>query len=129
MTLYSLGERLLLLKCMVVRRVPSARRIESQLLMEALQADHELVRNKSPHLYFNAWDSYIGQEVEDCVELELLDNGVKLVRGKPVLPTTSGYTRTKLGCIFLETLEPRLLDALDQMPMSNIGVLDFLGLM
>lgn len=127
MTDYSVGERLLLLKAMIVRRVPKTRRIESQLLFEALQADHELVRVQTPHLYFTNWRNYLGAEVDECVGQELLDDGINKATGRG--PTTHGYTRTKLGDLYLRTLEPRLEEALDSMPMSDVGVLDFLGLL
>lgn len=126
---YTIGERLILLKAMIVRRVPRQKRIESQLLMEALQADHDLVRQDTPHLYFSHWDEYLGREVEDCCEQELIDDGVRVVKGKRRSPPTHGYTRTDLGDLFLRTLEPRLAEALEEMPMSDVGVLDFLSLL
>lgn len=128
MTEYSVGERLLLLMAMIVRRVPEKRRIESQLLLEALQADHELVRKNTPHLYFTNWHDYLGQEVEQCLQMELIDDGVKIVKGKRIGPPTHGYIRTEGGSLFLKTLEPRLAGPLEDMPMSSVGVLDFLSL-
>lgn len=129
MTEYSFGERMILLKAMIVRRIPRHKRIESQLLMGALQADHELVREETPNLYFSTWYSYIGQEVDDCLEQELVDDGVKIIKGSRHGPPTHGYTRTDLGDLFLRTLEPRLAEALEEMPMSDVGVLDFLSLL
>ena len=127
--MYSEGERLLLLQAMVVRRVPEKSRVESSLLMEALQADHELVRQNTPHLYFNDWHTFVGMEVDNCVEQELLDDGIRIVKGVRRGPAISSYTRTDLGNLFLKTLEPRLADALEEMPMSDVGMLDFLGLL
>lgn len=129
MTEYSVGERLILLKAMIVRRVPKNTRIEAQLLMEALQADHELVREETPNLYFSHWDEYLGREVDDCLAQELIDDGVTIVKGKRRGPQKHGYTRTSLGDLFLRTLEPRLAEALEEMPMSDVGVLDFLSLL
>jgi hypothetical protein len=119
---------MLLLKAMIVRRVPKTSRIESQLLMEALQADHERVRVETPHLYFSHWDEYLAREVDYCRDQELIDDGVRTVKGKRRGPNTHGYTRTSLGDIFLRTLEPKLAQALEDMPMSDVGVLDFLSL-
>lgn len=126
---YRFGDRLILLKAMIVRRIPKNRRIESTLLMEALQADHELVREQTPHLYFSDWGSWLGQEVDDCLEQELIDDGVKVIKGRRHGPAVAGYQRTDLGNLFLRTLEPKLAEALEDMPMSDVGVLDFLSLL
>ena len=119
-------ERHLLMKAMILRRVPSNRRIDSLLLMSALGADYELVRKETPQYYYADWNWWIAQEVEACVEQELVFDGVNKQTGKG--PPTHGYTRTNLGDIYLRTLEPRLADALEAMPMSDVGVLDFLSL-
>lgn len=126
---YSIGERRILLKAMIVRRVPKNTRIESLLLMEALQADHEKVQQETPHLYFANWHSFLAQEVDDCLLQELIDDGVRIVRGQRHGPAKHGYIRTDLGDLFLKTLGDRLSDALDDMPMSDVGVLDFLSLL
>ncbi len=125
---YSEIERMLLLKAMIVRRVPLKRRIESMLLMEALQADHELVRERTPNLYFSNWANWLGAEVDECLVQELIDDGVKLVKGVKKGPVAHGYIRTPTGDLYLRTLEPRLAEALEEMPMSDVGVLDFLSL-
>ncbi len=126
MTELSVCERHLLMKAMIVRRVPNVVWIKSQLLMEALQADYELVRSKTPEYYYAEWNWWISREVDECIEQELISDGINKKTGKG--PTNHGFTRTSLGNTYLRTLEPRLAEALDFMPMSDVGVLDFLSL-
>ncbi|MGE3483717.1 MAG: hypothetical protein AB7L09_03175 [Nitrospira sp.] len=127
MSTYTYADRMLLLKAMIVRRVPRERRIASAMLMTALQADQELVRERTPQYYFSDWRSWTSSEVNSVLEQELIDDGInkKTGHGPPVL----GYIRTRLGDIFLLSLEPRLAMALDEMPMSDVAVLDFLSLL
>lgn len=122
----TVNERYLLMKAMIVRRVPANRRINSVLLMEALEADYELVRIDTPHYYYAGWNSWIAQEVSVCEDQELIFDGINKSTGKG--PPMHGYTRTNLGEIYLKTLEFPLSEALEDMPMSDVGVLDFLSL-
>jgi hypothetical protein len=128
---FNYAERLLLLQAMIVRRVPSHRqssRIQPALLMEALEADLELVRQRTPDLYLN--DNFtIGMqgEVTVCVVEEWIEGGWAKRMGKMIsLPE---YRRTEKGQRMLDSLEPRLAEALEDMSMSDVGVLDFLGLL
>lgn len=127
------AERFLLLKALIVRRVPTNSRISSLLLMRALQADHELVKEKTPHLYFSDYLKNISQEVAACVEETLIEDGrvpaVKSRRFTRQDPKSKTYRRTRLGDQFLNSLEPRFQDDLDSMPMSDTGILDFLSLL
>jgi len=124
------AERFLLLKALIVRRVPTNSRIPSLLLMEALQADNELVKEQAPHLYFNDYLRNISQEVGICVEEGLIEDGALVRKGRivPIAVTPKTYKRTRLGETFLKCLEPSLEGALDEMPMSDVGILDFLSL-
>jgi len=127
------AERLLLLQALIVRRVPFNTRITSLLLMEALQADDALVKEQTPLLHFK--DSYknISQEVAACVDAGLIDDGqVSVVssrrHARQVKPKAKTYRRTRLGDQYLNSLEPGLRANLDSMPMSDVGILDFLSL-
>lgn len=133
LTVLNYAERFLLLQALIIRRVPTNSRIPSLILMEALQADHKLVKEKAPHLYFNDHLKNISQEVAICVETNLIEDGqVPAVRSRRFArqaPKSKTYRRTRLGDQFLNSLEPRLEEALDEMPMSNVAVLDFLSLL
>ena len=126
---FNYSERLLLLQAMIVRRVPSHRqsqRIQPQLLMESLQADLELVREQTPELYFQDFINNLSDEVDICVDEGLIEDGWARRMGR--LIRLAEYRRTKTGQQLLDTMEPRLAEALDSMPMSDVGILDFLSL-
>lgn len=115
------GERFLLLKACIVRRTPRNAWIESPALLKAIQEDHELVRTKTPHYYFQDSLLNLGQELDITVE-----DGLVAESGKK---GPKKYQRTSLGDTFLKSLEPRLTDVLDEMPMTGEGLLDFLSLL
>lgn len=112
------AERLILLQALIIRRVPKNARIERQLLLEALQADDKLVQERKPDLYFHHTQLSLGQEVNTCIDLEYIEAGAK---------GCTSLRRTRLGDQFLSILEEHLEDHLDNMPMSEVGVLDFLS--
>ena len=120
------AERFLLLQALIVRRVPANSRIASQLLMEALQADNELVMKERPELYYHGMMN-ISQEVDICIEEELIEDGLGRKIGRVAHAIT--LRRTKRGQMFLDSLGESLSEALDSMPMSDVGVLDFLSLL
>jgi len=129
---HNYAERLLLLQAMIVRRVPSTSRIAPVLLLEALQGDIELVREKRPDLYFQHFSNNLSQEVQACVEVGYLEDGSELRPGrwsKNLRPGPVSYKRTEEGDRLLSSLEVRLEGSLDEMPMSDVGVLDFLGML
>ena len=123
----SYAERFILMQALIVRRVPAHTRITPQLLLEALQADNELVMVKTPKLYFNDGLYNISQEVDICVEEGLIEDGNsrQISRAKFAV----SLRRTPLGDMFLNSLGDTLKDALDDMPMSDVGILDFLSLL
>jgi len=128
------AERLLLLQALIVRRVPTASRIKSVFLMEALQADEALVKKQTPLLHFKDRYENISQEVTACVGAGLIDDGsIKVTKRRRVTgncrPIPITYKRTALGDQFLNTLEPGIQADLDSMPMSDVGILDFLSLL
>lgn len=88
--------------------------------MKALQEDYDLIRQKTPSYYFNDSRMNLSQELDAVVEEELIT-----CTGKSGLK----FQRTKLGDIFLQSLEPRLADILDEMPMSGEDILEFLSLL
>ena len=120
------AERFLLLQALIIRRVPENSRIAPQLLMEALVADNEVVLTGRPGLYFNGMKN-ISQEVDICLEEELIEDGLGRKIGRNAQAIT--LRRTKKGQMFLDSLGKDLADALDSMPMSDVGVLDFLSLL
>lgn len=94
--------------------------------MEALEADQKLVQQRTPDLYFtDAFTMHMSQEIEMCVDEEWIEDGWANRIGRR-LPE---YRRTEKGQRMLDSLEPILAEALDDMPMSSIGVLDFLSLL
>lgn len=118
-----LGERFLLLKACIVRRTPKNSWITNDLLMKALSEDQELTRTKTPDYYYNDALNNVGEELALAIEDGLIEmSSVK--KNAPI-----SYRRTPLGDVFLKSLEPRLADVLDQMPMSGEDLLDFLGLL
>lgn len=119
----SVGERFILLQAMIVRRVPSTSKVTHQLLMEALQADNELVLETRPDLHYKYSNMNISQEVDVLIEMELIE-AIQIRPSKPVV-----LRRTSQGDVLLKCLEPRLTEALDDMPMSDVGMLDFLSLL
>ena len=125
------AERLLLLQALIVRRVPAASRITPILLMEALQADNALVKEETPHLYFNDHLKNLSQEVAACVDAGLIEDGTpKKVKNRwTTAPVCKSYRRTPLGDQYLTSMESRLEELLDSMPMSDVGILDFLSLL
>jgi len=127
------AERLLLLQALIVRRVPLNSRISSILLMEALQADNALVQAEQPDLYYQHFNTNLAQEVDICIDVGYIEDGVSprktrfgKNRSTPKPPT---YRRTEEGNRLLNSFERRLEDALDSMPMSDVGLLDFLSLL
>jgi hypothetical protein len=120
------AERFMSMQALIVRRVPANSRITPKLLVEALQADNELVREKRPDLYYDDGLMDIAGEVNICVEQGLIEDG----NGRKIGRYNQAITlrRTELGEMFLNSLEPRFAEALDDMPMSDVGVLDFLSL-
>lgn len=114
------GERFLLLKACIVRRTPRNSWIQSEALLKAVQEDVELVRSRTPDYYFCDERVSLGQELDQVVAEELITESGK---------GSKKYQRTKLGDIFLQSLEPKLASTLDEMPMTGEGVLDFLGLL
>jgi len=128
MTMSNYAERLLLLQALIVRRVPAGARVSSILLMEALQADNELVKEDCPLLYFDC--GAISKEVAACVDAGLIDDGLprKVKNRWTQAVVVKTYRRTPLGDQFVNTLEPGLQRDLDSMPMSDVGILDFLSL-
>lgn len=125
--MFNYAERFLLMQALIVRRVPATARITPQLLLEALQADSELVKEKCPDLYYDHFETNLSQEVDICVEEGLIEEGL----GRTVKSHRHAVSlkRTPTGQQFLDSMEPRLEDALDSMPMSDVGVLDFLSLL
>jgi hypothetical protein len=121
------AERFLLMQALIVRRVPLTSRITPTLLIEALQADNELVRERCPDLYYDGGLMDLKKEVDICVEEELIEDG----NGRKIGRHSQAVTlrRTERGERMLSSLEPRLEEALDSMPMSDVGVLDFLSLL
>jgi hypothetical protein len=126
----NLVDRLLLMQAMIVRRVPMATRITSIMLMERLQEDHQLVAEKAPHYYFSDDKYSLSGEVQSCVDIGLIEDGTtSAVKNRwTMAPTPRTYKRTAMGDQFLRTLEDRFQQALDDMPMSDKGLLDFLSL-
>lgn len=120
---HNLSERLLLLWACIVRRVPSTAWITSDLLLQMIERDQSLVQAKAPQYYY-CYDQMIGYEYEIAAVVE---NG--LIEESANRSSTPKYRRTPLGDVFLKSIEPRLSDALDQMPMTDEGLLDFLGLL
>jgi hypothetical protein len=116
------SERFLLRKALILRRISSVRSLPIDVLLRSLVADEELVRTKTPQFYFQ--DDWLDfrVEIDECVDDGLIEW---------TIPAGSGTTlkRTRLGDQFLKTLEPRLQDGMDDMPMSGDGVLDFLATM
>jgi hypothetical protein len=126
------AERLLLLQALIIRRVPSTSRITPVLLLEALQGDIELVREKRPDLYFQHFSKNLSQEVQACVEVGYLEDGSERRPGrwsKNFRPGPVSYKRTEEGDRLLNSLGVRLGNSLDEMPMSDVGLLDFLSLL
>jgi hypothetical protein len=121
------AERFILMQALIVRRVPSHTRITPELLLKALRADNELVRQRTPDLYFQDDIGDIQREVDICLEEGLIEDslGRKIDRTKFAV----SLRRTPLGECFLGSLGSDLEEALDSMPMSDIGVLDFLSLL
>jgi len=122
------AERFLLLQAMIVRRVPHNSTIGLTLLLEALQADYELVKDRCPELYFN--DNALlnlRREVDICLEEALIEDSLRRKIGRA--DQAVALRRTDHGDRLLSSLEPWLEDALDSMPMSDVGVLDFLSLL
>lgn len=120
------SERLLLLKALIVQRTPDSRRITHQLLLEALQADLNKIRIDRPDLYYNHDSATIETEIEICVEEGLIEGEAS--RDNRIMFTRKTLRRTSLGNLFLKTLENKLAQALEEVPMSNTHILDFLGL-
>ena len=124
------AERFMLMQALIVRRVPGDARITPILLMEALQADYALVEKKTPQFYFSDYRKNISQEVAACVDAGLIEDGTprKVKNRWTIAPVCKSYRRTSLGDLLLSSLEPRFQEALDSMPMSDVGILDFLSL-
>lgn len=122
------AERFLLLQAMIVRRVPLNSTIGLTLLLEALQEDYKLVKDRCPELYFN--DDVLTnlrREVDICLEEDLIGDSLSRKIGRA--DQAVALRRTSQGDRLLSSLEPWLEEALDSMPMSDVGVLDFLSLL
>lgn len=115
-----MGERFLLRKALILRRVSSVKSVPIDQLMKFLGEDEALVRDKAPDCYFQDDWSDLRIDIDECVSDGLLEW---------VIPSGSASTlkRTRLGDQFLKTLEPRLQNGMDDMPMSGDGLLDFLA--
>lgn len=111
------AERFLLFQATIVRRVPRNRWIPSQTLMEALQADDALVAEQCPEYWYQYFQLNLSQELAVCIEEGLVES------------SSRGFKRTADGERLLTSLEPHLAEVLDAMPMSKVGVLDFLSLL
>jgi len=120
------AERFLLLQAMIVRRVPFNSTIGFTLLLEALEEDYKLVKDRCPEFYFN--DNAmrnLRQEVDICVKEDLIGDSLRRKIGRA--DQAVALRRTEHGDRLLSSLEPWLEEALDSMPMSDVGVLDFLS--
>ena len=117
-----LGERILLRKALVLRRVFDGKSVPIDQLLKFLEEDEELVREKAPQFYYADANFDLRAEIDDCVDDGLIEW---------TIPIGSGQTlrRTKLGNQFMQTLEPRLQNGVDDMPMSGDAILDFLASM
>lgn len=121
------AERFLLMQALIVRRVPQNSKIAPALLLEAVAADMEKVRLRRPELYFGGGTENIGREINICIEEGLIQDALGRLIGDHTQAT--GLRRTAMGAMLISSLEPRLEDDLDSMPMSDVGVLDFLSLL
>lgn len=115
----TVAERMLLKKAMILRRVSPVASMPLSMLVSGLEEDQELIRTKAPHLYFtDTWDDMV-LWINSCVEEGLLRSTIG--------PGGQHFVSTRLGETFVKTLEPRLAEALDEMPMSHKGLLDLLA--
>lgn len=69
----------------------------------------------------------IDDEVDICVEEGLIEDGLGRKIGRFNQAVT--LRRTPKGNVFIKSLGATLTAALDEMPMSDVGVLDFLSLL
>jgi hypothetical protein len=115
-----MGERLLLKKALILRRIFSAGTVPMDVLLRSLEDDDALIREKAPGLYYADAERDMRSEIDDCVEEGLLEW---------ITPVGSGTTlkRTRLGDQFMKTLGGRLQYGFDAMPMSGDALLDFLA--
>ena len=113
-----LGERLLLRKALILRRVFDNKTVPMDMLLKSLEEDENLVREQTPQLYYqDAWND-LRYDIDDCVDDGLLEWTIPIGSGKTL-------KRTRLGNQFMKTLEPRLRDGVDEMPMSGDDLLDY----
>jgi hypothetical protein len=118
----SLAERFLLHKALILRRIFDKKTVPMDTLLKSLEDDEALVREKAPHLYYADFWTDFRFDIDECVGDGLIEWAT---------PISAGNTlrRTRLGNQFMRTLEPRLKDNIDDMPMSGDGLLDYLAYM
>ena len=117
-----MGERFLLRKVLILRRISDTKSLRMDQLLEHLEEDERLVQEKAPELYFQDDWSDLRRDIDDCVE-----DG--LIEWISPIGSTQTLKRTRLGEQFMKTLEPRLQRGADDMPMSGNNLLDFLASM
>ena len=115
-----MGERFLLKKALVLRRVFSTGTVPMDTLLRSLEEDEQLIRENVPGLYYADANFDLRSDIDDCVEEGLLEW---------TNPIGGGTTlkRTRLGDQFMKTLGGRLQYGFDAMPMSGDNLLDFLA--